>query len=44
MGDSNGNFKGQICTNRLCARKSMQSYKVKVILEHYLAQRTVSKL
>lgn len=45
MGDSNGNyFKGQICTNGICACKSMQSYKLKVILGLYRAQRIVSKL
>jgi hypothetical protein len=32
-GGQNGNhFKGQICTNRICTCKSMQSYKLKVIL------------
>lgn len=37
-------LKGQICTNRICACKSMQSYKLKVILGFCLAQSIVSKL
>lgn len=45
IGDSSGNhLKGQICTNRICACRSMQLYKLQVILGLCLAQRIVSKL